>query len=883
MITLPASSSSPLADVSFKETIDSQILIKMLLSNEVLNVSSWKVNGRAVWFENERGQVIEILKLMCKSPNHKKILDTHKKDIDALRETLSILYHHAEVYLKPSIFVKYHFNTKDNCIGRVYAEKSMSLGCFRRELRHHIARGKYLDIDVVNAHFIIADQIFNRDRIQFPVLREYVINRNTYLSSLGKHFAIEGYLNGLDYTNETHYDALKSLFIRVLYFGEYASWCRDNDLPDNLDPPGWLLQLKDEFTSIATLIKDANPHLLAKATSENKYNIDGTICSWFFQEWERRILESLYEFFHKKKQIKKRDCVLCFDGIMIIATEQNNNAAFLKKLLEDASDSVYKDHSIRITLKHKVFDNTQYESALHAIDIPYVDDKTLIIEDKDDLTATRTICESIGDDMVFCNGKHFLKINNIWICDKRAVDAHLLRIVMESGIKTTSANGTIKCYAQYTSNAKHIVDDVKNHYTSYPNDDFYKNFHSSTEGKLCFTDGVLFFKENCFRLWSDPFFDNNNNKVYSTVAIPRKFADVFASTKAKDSTQNDLTRIIDDIEIKVFRNVLDDQTDRFLQVFSRAIAGHIRDKNWTKIVGERDCGKGTITSAMRNAFSGYIGSINSSCLMQTRFTSTDTKENSWMIDEEFHRVSFAEEFDDKEVDGKATGKINGTKIKSCNSGGDIQTARKNFQDEIKFIFGAMLCLVMNPSNIEVKPADALQTCHQFTIAKSFKTKQWVENRRAALREVCADIEDPIEITSIMTEMDRYLEADDDVKLNCANSIIYANAIVLLFLKYYSNTKITPPMDIDSDSSTGDVDDVVNKNLIITKKVSDFLSNTELKELHQSLYTSIPFLRFKKILIARGCTEGRDISHKYRGLTGVQSRVIDTSIETFDAV
>ena len=48
----------------------------------------------------------------------------------------------------------------------------------------------------------------------------------------------------------------------------------------------------------------------------NDYNIKGSVCSYFLQEYENRILETIYLYCYEKKLIKN-NCVLCADGLMI--------------------------------------------------------------------------------------------------------------------------------------------------------------------------------------------------------------------------------------------------------------------------------------------------------------------------------------------------------------------------------------------------------------------------------------------------------------------------------------------------------------------------------------------------------------------------------------
>lgn len=64
--------------------------------------------------------------------------------------------------------VKYYRTEKG--IGRVYPEKSRSIGSLRRKLRHTLASDYYYDIDIENAHPTFALHIFKNAGRSVPAL-----------------------------------------------------------------------------------------------------------------------------------------------------------------------------------------------------------------------------------------------------------------------------------------------------------------------------------------------------------------------------------------------------------------------------------------------------------------------------------------------------------------------------------------------------------------------------------------------------------------------------------------------------------------------------------------------------------------------------------------
>lgn len=837
---------SPLHNVVFKEVIDWKTLISMLWRNDILKVCSKKdSNGKQMWFENERNQMIQLLKLGCKYPLYRKRMDkTSNTEPEEFNAILQLLYHHTEEYMHPSIPVKYFYN-KNKGIGRIYPEKSLSLCNIRREVRHHLAHELFLDIDMVNAHFKIADELFNKDALQFPVLHDYIINRNRYLDALGKHFYVEGYHKGLDYKNPKDYDSLKTCFIRMLYFGDFNHWAKEMGLPP-LDTPSFLVDLKKEFDTMAELILKANPKFEESICFEKKDNVKGTIVSWFLQEYERRLLESLFEFLRKSKQIKNRNCVLCFDGIMILLNGTTSDPVLVTKLLRDAESYILKDTGFHVELKTKPFDNLPYTDKIKEVDITYLDNPIILIEDKDDNEASNIIYDLLKEDFVYCNHQFYMKNDHVWTNDNRKVDNLLLDFVLNSGIKTTTAKGDVKCYAQYTTNAKHIVECVKSIASKNPQNELYDRFHSSTRGKLCFNDGVLFIQEQTFVEW------DKVSEVYTTLVIPRDFKEHFEAYGK--GGELDLTKEIRDIEKNLFTDILDEQSDKMLHFLSRAMAGFYEDKDWGLWIGSRNCGKGCINTLLLNAFGDYVTSIASACLMCSRVSSTDTKERSWMIDLQYPRLAIMQE-----VDKKAGQKMNGTFVKSICSGGDRQVARKNFMDEIYFIISCKLMIMCNDM-VQCDPVDTFETCIQFNSGKQFKSQGFIDATLVELKLKADSEADEGMKHSILSKMNTYLVADDTMKDKCKTTR-WGNAFVLLLMQKFKNKKLEPTNDSDLVEDELNVDEHIEKHVQITTNKHDILLNEELKEINAEMGTGLSFQKLKNILISRGCGEYKNGSKK----------------------
>jgi len=159
--------------ITFKEIIDWKTIIKMLYDdNNIVRMVAKKNNRGEQLFENERKQLEEILR---------KGMTVNKLKLKPItKNLLSAYYHNIDKFLKPFISVKYFYD-KNKEIGRVYPEKSLSLCSIRREIRHHLSKDLYYDIDMVSAHPTIANEVFEK---KYTHLNDYVCNRNVWFEKL---------------------------------------------------------------------------------------------------------------------------------------------------------------------------------------------------------------------------------------------------------------------------------------------------------------------------------------------------------------------------------------------------------------------------------------------------------------------------------------------------------------------------------------------------------------------------------------------------------------------------------------------------------------------------------------------------------------------------
>jgi len=283
----------------FEEDISTDILNK-LISSDLLNTVEWTSGN--VTFENEKQQ----LQMLNKLIKNNKLKVSYKRP-------------------------KYG-------LGRVYPYKSLSLCSLRREIRHTLAVGNYVDIDVANAHPEILNQLCVNNNIKTKYLNQYVSNRDAILKETMETYDCER-------------DEAKQLYISLMYYGAFESW----EASKNKEPTDFIYNFVNELKIISQKFIDANPEIVKIVKALQKKNLKGSVMSIILQEKERVILECVYNYLINKKIIVKNDCVLCFDGIMVKQNKYNS------KLLDELSAVVLEELKFKLKFTEKGLDDNYLE------------------------------------------------------------------------------------------------------------------------------------------------------------------------------------------------------------------------------------------------------------------------------------------------------------------------------------------------------------------------------------------------------------------------------------------------------------------------------------------------------------------------------------------
>ena len=110
----------------------------------------------SLFYENEKQQLV----------NYRKLIKNNKA---------KVIYNRAKR-------IKY---------GRVGPSKALGLFSIRREIRHTLAKGHYIDIDIENCHPVLLLQICEANNIRCKYLKKYVTKRDEYLKEVMDQYNVD--------------------------------------------------------------------------------------------------------------------------------------------------------------------------------------------------------------------------------------------------------------------------------------------------------------------------------------------------------------------------------------------------------------------------------------------------------------------------------------------------------------------------------------------------------------------------------------------------------------------------------------------------------------------------------------------------------------------
>ena len=189
-------------------------------------------------------------------------------------------------------------------MGRQYAEKSLSLQCFSKRIRHTLVHNTHIDVDIVNCHPVILCQYCEKNKINCDLLKDYIENREERLKNIMD-------VCGCDR------DKAKALILSTLYLGVPSDYCIREGISNPY--PDWVDEFSAELNKIAIFVKSINPEVYKKIEKsrdkEISKNKDSSCLSYVCQDIENNLIMTAF-----RKFSDMGFCVetLCFDGLLLL-------------------------------------------------------------------------------------------------------------------------------------------------------------------------------------------------------------------------------------------------------------------------------------------------------------------------------------------------------------------------------------------------------------------------------------------------------------------------------------------------------------------------------------------------------------------------------------
>tara|TARA_R110000868_G_scaffold31916_4_gene116592 strand:- start:120 stop:2492 length:2373 start_codon:yes stop_codon:yes gene_type:complete len=211
--------------------------------------------------------------------------------------------------------IKTKYNRKIK-VSRVYPNKHLSNGVMWKKIRHYLCKESYVDLDMVNSHPVILNQICIQNGIQSESLNHYIHNRKNIIQEMKELYNLSR-------------EDIKEVYLTTINGGLVSTWMKKHNLTVKYD---FLYEYEKEMIKIRKMIIRSNNEFIKHIPKDKRLD-EKSIISYYLQEMECRILEQVYKYLNENEYIIDNFCSLCYDGILILKN---------KKLTDEIVDVLLK-------------------------------------------------------------------------------------------------------------------------------------------------------------------------------------------------------------------------------------------------------------------------------------------------------------------------------------------------------------------------------------------------------------------------------------------------------------------------------------------------------------------------------------------------------------
>ena len=264
-------------------------------------------------------------------------------------------------------------------IGRLYVAHGLGLVGFSREVRNALADGLYWDIDMVNCHAVILNQLCKKHGWNCEGLTHYVDNRDEVITDVMNHYGCS-------------YKDAKNLMIRLMFLGHPEAWVGDSVCESFTHHLPYIEGLKEELNHIASNVWSSYPNVSSVVARKKKKTQQAKIASCLslvLQSEEHQILMAIDN--SMTKQGRSMDTFI-FDGGLVRRSKDETELpeTILRQCEEDVKQNT--NYDIRLVVKElkTTFQKDDNDDGL----VP----SNIIV---DDLYAAKEFVKMMGERMVY--------------------------------------------------------------------------------------------------------------------------------------------------------------------------------------------------------------------------------------------------------------------------------------------------------------------------------------------------------------------------------------------------------------------------------------------------------------------------------------------------
>jgi len=673
---------------------------------------------------------------------------------------------------------------------------------FRGILSHSIT----YDIDMSNAHPNIYIQLCKKHNISCEDIEYYINNRDQCLLSLSKDLKISKI-------------EAKLIYLRSLNKEDQTTTYKKKVIKDKT-----YLEFDKQKCKIIKVLYEIYKKDFFEYVKNESYNIKGKLINLLLCKIENEYLNIALDYM-KENNIEV--CTLMYDGCMIYI----NDSYEINNVIENLN-RIFKEKGITWTIKPH---NNELLEILEKMKIKEIDS----FIGANFIEVVDYILMNPLNDKIYRNNLEYIYIGEKQVySNEKIIEGQLYTFISEQDyniIKLINEENKIINLSKDHIKIKQLVESIMNKAPC--NNKINKQIWEETRLKLYFDNGYYDFKE-------EKFIEGNYNKTF--VKVNRNYNPKRNKEIKKEIYQKILYPIfsVEDLEEDKIRNQL---LEFYLYRISRIMAGHIEDKSFLVLEGQRNCGKGLLSDLLSKSFEEYVKTTNIENFIDTNKSSDPAKALSWLVPYEHIRLAISQEAP-TENEGLKKTKIKGSMIKKFCSGGDEIEARINNKDEKTFKLQSSLMICCNDLP-EITPTDTKEFLEHFDILSKFIPEDFPEKKK---------------LPGV-----KYYIKDDFIKNDFINRPEVMDEFVNIIIQAYK-TKREYPKEIKEEYENNDEEDDYTKLFslfTITENKNDYISNDDLRQIVS--YTPFTLCKCKKLLKSKGAKEGYNNQRTKRGLIGLK--------------